>query len=82
VPRGFFFNFLIFFLQLFFKNTTCHISSLRCATWQKQCDVAVVVSRSLLDMKSLNVIPIFVIYSQFDPKFCYNWINFILIPNL
>jgi len=36
--------------------------------WQRQCDVAVAVSR-VLDVKSLNVVLVFVILSQFGPKF-------------
>jgi len=68
----FFLNFFKFFL-IFIYNlkkklklprvnlTLCHV--IETMMWQWQCHV------SILDVKSLNVVPIFVILSQFDPNF-------------
>jgi len=63
-----FFLFLIFFIYFLkkIKIATCQSGIVPRGRddvmWQWQCHV------SLLDVKSLNVVPVFVILSQFGPK--------------
>jgi len=78
--------FLIVLIFIFFYNLkehkNCHVSIWHCATWSRQYDVAMAMSRVTIGCEKFQCSPCICFFISIWSQFFKNWTNFIPISNL